>query len=92
MAGRSKEPQLVHDDAPAELGTAVPAGQQFVARESLRPQVVVQVIALEVAVGLADEDVAVELVAARLDDAGEIDAATRHLRIVGDRLHNRFVE
>ena len=90
------EPQLVLDDAPTQIAAhAVARRQRGPASNALRSQVVVNVVALKIRTGLVVRGGAVELVAARLHDRHQVDAAAGHFRAVAERpdgcLFNRRV-
>jgi len=87
------EPQLVPDDAPAQLAAHVVLRVERVARfDPLPPQRVVDVVALEAAVGPGPEPAAVELVAAGLHHGRHLHAARRPLRVRARALHAHLVE
>ena len=87
------EPQLVADDASAEIAARVVAELERVAGgNSLRLQIVVDVAALEPVARSRRERGAVKVVAAGLDDAVDGDAARRDRRVVTHRLNRRFFE
>jgi len=87
------EPQLVPDDAPAQLAAHVVLRVERVARfDPLPPQRVVDVVALEAAVGPGPEPAAVELVAAGLHHGRHLHAARRPLGVRARALHAHLVE
>ena len=84
-ARRRVEPELVPDDAAAQVGAGAVAVADARARiDAERPQIVVDVVGLILDGRLVERRVAVEGVAAGLHQRVQIDAAAGHFRAVTD--------
>ena len=92
-ARRVVEPELVPDDPSAELAAAVPARvHRVAARDAARPQLVVHIVEFQVVVGSEERAIAVELIAARLQDHVDLQTLGRRVGRVANGRNRRFLD